>query len=185
MVYQCGDIILEALKSIDGFVDEIHCYDSCWMPKYSYIPYSNDDTQSVIEEFSKTSKSKIEYHKITSPTTEGRARIESIANIAEKDWVFVLDADEVVTRWDSNIRSILEQTNEPCYFIHWGNSSIFPICRFFRKEKGMGYHNNNPCFFDGKNVGDTKVNLICINVNHNTRKRRCTHASEFAQGPHP
>lgn len=184
LVFNCGDIILEALKSIDGLVNEIHCYDSCWIPIKAL--YSTDDTQSIIEEFAKTSKSKIEYHEIPSPTTEGRARKASIENVEEGDWVFVIDADEKVTRWDDNVRSILEQTTEEGYYYYWNNTSIFPTCRFFRKIKGMGYHSNNSCLPDNKELDkDHNLKPIGINVCHNTKQRRCPHASEYAQRPHP
>jgi hypothetical protein len=183
MVFNCGDIVLNALKSIDGLVDEIHCYDSLWIPAKTI--HSSDDTKSVIEEFAKTSKSKIDYQEIESPISEGKARAKSIENIAEGDWVFVLDADEWVTRWDADVRSILEKSTENGYYFYWENKSLFTTCRFFKKTNGMSYHFCNPCI-NGKNINDKGyLKGIGINVCHNIKKRRCPHASGFAQRPHP
>jgi len=186
MVYNCGDVVLEALKSLDGLVDEIRCCDSCWIPKFSGIPYSNDDTQSVIEKFAKTSKSKVEYIRLNSPTSEGKARVNALENIVEGDWVFVLDADERVIGWDSNVRSILEGTNEVGFLFYWDGKSIFPTCRFFRRINGMKYFTQNPCFSNDILLDKNhKLGPIAINVHHDTRKRRCPNASGYAQRPHP
>ena len=181
-VYNCGDMLLETLRSVDGKVDEIHCYDTCWLINSSTL-HSSDDTKQIIENFSKTSKTKADYIMLSSPMSEQKCRDASIENVAEGDWVFAIDSDEVVIRWDDNVRSILENTIEKGFFWYMDNH-MFPVCRLFRKEKCMKYFTCRVCDSKGKIL--QALYMININVRHDFNKRkREKHASETAQRPHP
>ncbi len=86
MVYNCGEVLPDTLKSIDGLVDEIHCFDG----RYAYhapveLLYSTDDTRMVIENFALTSKSKTIYNKLPSLMYEANARTFSIQDIKVGD----------------------------------------------------------------------------------------------------
>jgi len=181
LVYNCGDVLLNTLKSIDGKVDEIHCYDTCWLISPKTL-HSSDNTKTVIENFSITSKTKADYTELPSPMSEGHARTASIKNINDGDWVFVIDSDEVVTVWGDDIRSILETSNEKGYF-WFMEFSLFKLCRLFKKTKDMGY------FFctvmsGGKSLGELRA--ININIHHDYNKRKHEkRASGTAQRPHP
>jgi len=181
-VFNCGDTLLETLKSVDGKVDEIHCYDTCWLinPKTFH---SSDNTKEIIEKFSETSKTKADYIVLPSPMNEQKCRDISIENIADGDWVFAIDSDEVVTKWDTLIRLTLERTSEKGFY-WFMDGHLFPVCRLFRKEKGMKYFT---CRILSPN-GETLNNLgsIDIHVRHDYEKRkREKRASETAQRPHP
>lgn len=182
MIFNCGDVLLPCLQSMDGKVDEIHCFDSRWMP--AQTPHSIDDTKSVIEEFSRSSKSKAEYHELPSPTGEGKARTLSIENVTEGDWIFVLDSDERVVSWGNDIRSTLEQTKEFGYYFFM-DKSILGVCRLFRKINGMKYRYCNIHAPDGKILQETYRTIgIIIHHDYDARNRQ-PRASEHIQGPHP
>jgi len=181
LVYNCGDILLNTLKSIDGKVDEIHCYDTCWLPKPKTL-HSSDDTKEVIETFSKTSKTKADYTELPSPMSEQRARDSYLERIAEGDWVFSIDSDEVVTNWNDSVRQVLENTSEKGFF--WiMDGTRFRVCRLFKKEKGMKYFVHR---IASNNVLLDNLQTIDIQVHHDFNKqRREQHASLTAQRPHP
>lgn len=188
MVFNCGEVILDALKSIDGRVDEIHCFDSRWNSLYDInFPHSTDDTKSIIENFALTSKSKVKYKELPSPLWESHARTLSIEDIEEGDWVFVLDSDERIIEWDTNIRSILEQSNELAYYIFM-DKSFFSVCRFFKKTKEMKYVSGDR--ISSQNISyynmSEKFKPISINFLHDyTKRTRLSRASLYRQAPHP
>jgi glycosyltransferase involved in cell wall biosynthesis len=187
MVYNCGEVLPDTLRSIDGLVDEIRCFDG----RYAYHKpieslYSTDDTRAIIENFAFISKSKITYNQLPSPMYEADARTFSIQNIEVGDWVFVIDSDERVVKWGNDVRFTFEQTNELAYFIFM-NEQIYPVCRFFRKATGMEYYSGDKIASPTNKIFYTRqfkpIEIYCI---HEFKKR--THlppASTFAQGPHP
>ena len=180
LVYNCGDILINTLKSIDGKVDEIHCYDSCWLNKPKTL-HSSDNTKEVIENFSKTSKIKADYIELPSPTSEQRARDAYLENVVNGDWVFSIDSDEIVTEWNDNVRQILENTSEKGFF--WiMDGARFRVCRVFKKEKGMKYFVHRIAL---NGVLLNNLQTIGIYVHHDFSKRREQHASLTAQRPHP
>lgn len=186
MVYQCDDVVFGALQSIDGLVDEIRCFDSKWERMDQKMPiHSTDNTKAIIENFGFTSKSKVSYFELPSPTLEKLAHTASIEDIEEGDWIVHISSDERVLRWDLNVRSILEQTNEVYYRI-FINGIPHPFCRIYRKINGMWfYHNDRICSPDGKYYM-TNATLIGIDLYHNFGdKKKTPHASTFSQGPHP
>lgn len=181
LVYNCGDILLNTLKSIDGKVDEIHCYDSCWLIKSTSL-HSSDNTREVIENFSKTSITKADYIELPSPTSEQKARNGYLESIAEGDWVFSIDSDEIVTKWASNIHLILENTSEKGFY-WFMDGARFRICRLFRNEKGMKYFVHRIAL---NGVVLDNLQTINIHVHHEfNNQRREQHASYSAQRPHP
>jgi glycosyltransferase involved in cell wall biosynthesis len=188
MVFNCGEVILDALKSIDGLVDEIHCFDSRWnsIPN-EYGDHSSDDTKALIEKFAITSKSKIEYKELPSPLWESNARTLSIEDIKEGDWIFVIDSDERVIEWDNNIRFILEQSNELAYCISM-DKSFFSVCRFFKKTKDMKYISSDKISSQNISYYDImqKFKPITIDFLHDyTKRTRLSRASLYRQAPHP
>jgi glycosyltransferase involved in cell wall biosynthesis len=183
MVYNCGEVLLDTLKSVDGFVDEIHCFDG----RYAYHApvkslYSTDDTRTIIENFALTSKSKTTYNQLPVSMFESDARTYSIEDIEVGDWVFVIDSDERVIKWcDESLRE-----NKELAYLIFMDEHTYPVCRLFRKTFGMKYYSGdkitskNEIFHtrDFKSIG-----IYCI---HEFKKRsRQSPASTFAQGPHP
>jgi glycosyltransferase involved in cell wall biosynthesis len=209
MVFNCGDIILDTLKSLDGRVDEIHCYDGAWdyvqiemkKAKMNAADYSTDNTEVIIKQFALTSKSKVEYHKIQPHLREREARTKSIANIAEGDWVFVIDSDEKVIEWNDNIRFVLENENKDAYyFFEGGRRTIYLLkgnmgdgqftFRFFKKVSGMRYSGADTINSPKQNIHtiEYKKHLtpIGIVISHQWSKRKTQpHARQLGHRPHP
>lgn len=187
MVYNCGEVLPDTLKSIDGLVDEIHCFDG----RYAYHApveslYSTDDTRTIIENFALISKSKITYNKLPTSMYEADARTFSIENIEVGDWVFVIDSDERVVKWGDDVSSTLMQSNELAYFIFM-DEQIYPVCRLYKKAAGMEYYSGDRIASPKNRIFHTRqfkpLRIYCI---HEFKKRnRQPPASTFAQGPHP
>lgn len=187
MVYNCGEVLPDTLRSIDGLVDEIRCFDG----RYAYHApveslYSTDDTRTVIENFALTSKSKTIYNELPSLMYESSARTFSIKDIDEGDWVFVIDSDERVIKWSNDVSSILRQNNELAFLIFM-DEKLYPVCRFFRKTAGMEYYSGDKISSSINRIFHTRrfksLGIWCI---HEFKKRtRLPPASTFAQGPHP
>lgn len=204
MVYNCGDVLPETLKSLDGRVDEIFCFDGRWQ----YVKgnrilgpeppvYSNDDTREIIEKFGVTSKSKVSYFQLPPDLVEEKARTLTLDYIQDNDWVFVIDSDEIVVEWGDDVRSTLENSQEIGYYIysnnHFGKYNILAICRFYRKTDKIRYYLND-------RVHQKDIGFLCYSymkrhfkplhivmehrLTHGERKRM-PHASEYAHGPHP
>lgn len=181
LVYNCGDILLNTLKSIDGKVDEIHCYDSCWLPKPK-TSHSSDNTREVIENFSKISITKADYIELPSPTSEQKARNAYLEKITKGDWIFSIDSDEVVINWDAGVHQVLECTSERGFY-WFMDGTRFRVCRLFRNENGMKYFMHRIALDD---IILNNLQTIGIQVRHDFNKqRRERHASLTAQRPHP
>lgn len=173
MVYNCDDVVLGALQSIDGLVDEIRCFDSKWeRMEWSMSPHSTDNTKFIIENFALTSKSKTTYSELPSPTLRRIARAAAIATIEEGDWIFIIDSDERVTHW-CDIRSVLDQTNQLSFnvFINGKQDMSNHSCRLFKKTP------NGWC--------KKAINSVDINLSHSFEKKKVPHASEYSQHPRP
>jgi glycosyltransferase involved in cell wall biosynthesis len=184
MVYNCGEVLLDALKSIDGLVDEIHCFDG----RYAYHSssesfFSSDNTKEIIENFALTSKSRVSYNQLPFAMYETEARTISIEDIVEGDWVFVIDSDERVISWDNGIRSLLEGSKELAYFI-FAENTVYRVCRFFKKAKGMKYYYGDRLLSLNEEFKKRKFKTIGIHFIHVKRTREAS-ASGHAQGPHP
>lgn len=181
MVYNCGEVLPDTLKSIDGLVDEIRCFDG----RYSYIKskslYSTDDTREIVEKFALLSKSKTTYNQLPFSMFESEARTFSIRGIKEGDWVFVIDSDERVVKWDETIR----KSKEPSRSIFM-DDKLYPVCRLYRKISDMKYYGGDKISSPLVNFHDAKFKSIGIYCIHEFKKRtRQAPASTFAQGPHP
>lgn len=190
MVFNCDEVILDALKDLDGKVDEIHCYDGRWAyMHYTNEPHSTDKTKTIIEEFAKTSKSKIKYEKLPSSMWESDARTMSLKDVEIGDWVMVLDSDERLIEWNENIRIELEKSNKPCYTVNWEYKTSFKVCRFFKKVEGMKYVLTDRVYAPPHGVYNEYLRnnpvYIGITICHNRTKRKIPRASEFTQRPHP
>jgi glycosyltransferase involved in cell wall biosynthesis len=184
MVFNCGDVVLDTLKSIDGKVDEIRCFDNRWVyASEKYGNYSSDDTKVIIENFGLASKSKVSYIMLPSPLSEGKSRTLSIENIEEGDWVFVIDSDERVIEWNS---SGLGENSELGYCIFL-DKIILPICRLFKKMEGMKYFGDKIYSPTGKiyNVKEDFKSIEIVIQHYFKERKRQPRASTYAQGPHP
>jgi glycosyltransferase involved in cell wall biosynthesis len=148
-VYNCADTILTALQSIDGLVDEIRCYDGKWIGKDGPL-YSPDNTQQIIEEFAKVSKSKVSYWRFERPMYEWFFHNEILKGIENGDWLFKLDADEIILEWE-NVRETLEKSTEKAYRVCWHLFKPYaavPNAKFFRKTETLYYNLNHREIFD-------------------------------------
>lgn len=186
MVFNCESTILNTLKSVDGKVDEIHCYDGRWIFMPFNSNYSTDNTKSLIENFGQKSKSKIEYHQLPASISEGKSRTLSIENVLEEDWIFVIDSDEVVVNWKEDVRPILEQSKERAY-LFFEDNSVYSVCRLFRKITGMKYFEDKICAPDfGVYSVENIPSTVGIVIHHNYKGRNSNYrASNFSRKPHP
>lgn len=116
-VYNCADVILDTLKSIDGLVDEILCVDGRWIGMEG-PDYSNDGTRDIILKFGITAKSQVFY--ITLPVShQWKARTLSLSYLDEGDWAIMIDSDEMVVEWGDDVRATLENSTEKAYRMCW------------------------------------------------------------------
>ena len=116
-VYNSADVVLEALKSIDGKVDEILCLDGRWIGT-SGLDHSTDGTEEIVLSFSEHSKSRV-YYTRSRPMHQWEARTESLKFCGDNDWAIFLDSDEIITKWDDDVRKTLETSNEKTYRLYW------------------------------------------------------------------
>jgi hypothetical protein len=147
-VYECGDVVLTALKSIDGKVDEIRCYDGRWVG-HDGADYSTDNTEEVILKFAEYSKSKIFYRKLV-PAYEWEFHNKIFKDIADGDWVFKLDSDEIILEWE-NVRETLENSTEKAYRVCWHLFKPYaavPNAKFYRKSATLHQDKNHREIFD-------------------------------------
>jgi hypothetical protein len=117
MTYQCSEVILPCLQSIDGKVDEIMCFDGRWHG-IEGPDHSDDGTDKVIEEFAKISKSKVSYIQL-SVMHQHESRTESLKYLNNGDWGLIIDSDEYIVEWGDDVRKTLENFNEKVYRMHW------------------------------------------------------------------
>jgi len=116
-VYNCADVILESLKSIDGKVDEIICVDGRWIG-IEGADRSTDDTQKIILKFSAHSKSSV-FYTLLPVMHQWEARTESLKFAENGSWIILLDSDELVIEWGDEVRSTLENSTEKTYRMCW------------------------------------------------------------------
>jgi glycosyltransferase involved in cell wall biosynthesis len=122
-VYNCADVVLEALKSIDGKMDEILCLDGRWIGT-SGLDHSTDETQKIILEFSIHSKSQV-FYILLRPMHQWESRTAAFKYLNDGDWAIFLDSDEIITMWGDDVRQTLETSSEKAYRIYW---SFHKLC---------------------------------------------------------
>lgn len=186
MVFNCGDVVGRALASLDGRVDEIHCFDSRWIT-FTCVSanHSTDNTREVIEEFAKTSESKIFYHLAPEHMEEWEGRTYSLSCTQNGDWVFVFDADETIKEFPENLRAMLEQSTERGYrTLKAETGTPHTVCRLFRKIEGMYYTKQDKLCapdvkYDKWYMKDHFKMSGIVFLNDLKEKRRVPHASTF------
>jgi glycosyltransferase involved in cell wall biosynthesis len=132
-VYNCDDVVLRALESIDDKVDEIRCYDGRWIG-HNGADHSIDNTEQVILKFAEHSQSKVFYKKLE-PAYEWAFHNEILKDIVDNDWIFKLDSDEIILEW-LNVRETLDNSTEKAYRVCWGMFKTYaavPNAKFYRK----------------------------------------------------
>lgn len=151
LVFNSADTILDCLKSIDGKVDEILCFDGRWKGFDYPSDHSTDETQKIILKFSMSSKSQVYY--VALPVMhQHEARTEAINQVINGDWIISLDSDEVFIKIPENIKEILTNTNEKGYRI-CGNGrecsyATHPTFRLVKKTEGMHWSTDHRRVFD-------------------------------------
>jgi WD40 repeat protein len=163
LTYNSADTILDCLKSVDGKVDEIHCYDGRWEGFPYPSDHSDDDTQNLILKFAMTAKSTIYF--ISLPIMhQHEARTESMSRVENGDWIFTLDADEFVKIWDGKvIRELIEETTERGFKICCRYPKVYaayPTYRFFYKTPNIHFSTDHRRIFDENG----EVDLAHFNV---------------------
>lgn len=114
-VYNCSDVVLKALQSIDGLVDEIKCFECRWIG-HNGPNNSPDDTIAVIKEWREKAKTKVTlYH--FDPMYEWESYNEILKGVDIGDWVFQFSSDEEILEWGKDVREILSVTNEKAFRI--------------------------------------------------------------------
>jgi glycosyltransferase involved in cell wall biosynthesis len=148
-VYNCADVILASLQSIDGKVDEIRCFDGRWVG-HEGSDYSTDLTERIIKIFGEHSRSKVFYNKVL-PMREWESKNKMIENIEDGDWIYFHDSDEVILEWE-NVRETLNYSIEGAYRVccHMFKSyAAVPNAKFFKKTEGVHFDRNHREIFDG------------------------------------
>ena len=154
-VFNCDDVILESLKSIDDKVDEIHCCDGRWSARNG-PDCSTDNTEQVIKAFAEHSKSKVTY-KCYPPMHEWEARNAMAKDVADGDWIFFLDSDEIVLEW-VNVRETIATSTEKAYrvcCVLFKTYAAVPNAKFYRKTSTLYYNFNHREIFDKDGWIDT------------------------------
>lgn len=168
-VYNSADVVLEALKSIDGKVDEIVCFDGRW-EGYTGPDHSDDGTEKIVAEFAKTSKTKIYYLKL--PVLHQWQARTTVLNMADNgDWTIILDSDEIIIEWGDDVRSTLENSTEKAYRVCW---TIFKPCsampvayRCVKKTEYLRCSTNHRRLFDEQGELDIlHAPIIHIVIDH-------------------
>lgn len=149
MVYQCDDVILSCLQSIDGKVDSIFCFDGRWHG-IEGPDYSTDKTQEIIIEFSKISKSKVSY--IQLPVLhQWESRTAAFKYLDNGAWGIVIDSDEIVTEWGDDVRTTLENSTEKAYRMCWMKYDVnkaYLRYGVLRKTKSLHWSTDHRRLFD-------------------------------------
>lgn len=183
MVYQSADVVLDALKSFDGYPDEIICFDGRWKG-YIGPDHSDDGTKEIVEEFAKTSKSKISYFQLPI-LHQWQARTQALKHLENGDWAIVIDSDEKLLEWTLEVNDFLRASNAKAYricfsaFKVWG---AFSTPRIFRKTETTHYSTDHRRIFDK----DGEVNFQYIPIIHivtdhqtNAKLKKMRNASEM------
>ena len=167
-VYNCADVVLEALKSIDGKVDEVLCLDGRWTGT-SGLDHSTDETEEIILNFSEHSKSRVCYTRLR-PMHQWEARSESLKFCGNGDWAIFLDSDEIITMWGDDVRQTLEVSNEKAYRIYW---SFHKLCAvhlrygIIKKTETVHWSTDHRRVFDKDGEVDiVHAPIINIVINH-------------------
>jgi glycosyltransferase involved in cell wall biosynthesis len=154
LVYNSAETIIDCLKSIDGKVDEILCFDGKW-EGFSYTSDRSDDgTRDIILAFAVDSKSLVRY--IGMPVLhQHEARTRSINQLINGDWIFSIDTDESIILFPENLREILENTKEDVkgYRICVRKPiavSAYPTFRLVRKTEGLRFSTDHRRVFNNE-----------------------------------
>lgn len=154
-IYNCSDVILGCLQSIDGLVDEIKCFNGRWAVRDG-PDYSPDNTEDLIREWGKTSKSKVIIYRLTPNLYEWEFHNEILKTIENGDWLFKIDSDEVVMEW-VNVRETLDSTAKAyrvCCVLFKPYAAV-PNAKFYRKTPSLHYDHNHREIFDEDGWIDT------------------------------
>lgn len=148
-VYQGADVVFEALKSIDGKVDRILCFDGKWHG-YTGPDHSTDETQKIILEFSMSSKSQVYY--IALPVLhQWQARTLALTYLQNNDWAVTIDADEMIIEWEDNVRNILMNSDIKAYRVCWVRYKPYagvPTPRCVKKTETLHWSTDHRRLFD-------------------------------------
>lgn len=149
-IYNCSDVIVKALDSIDGKVNEIMCFDGRWVG-HDGPDYSPDNTIDIINEWAKTSKTKVSIFRIEPIYHEWEFHNEILKHINNGDWILKLDSDELILEWGPNVYSILGRSTEKAhrvYFQFFKPYALLPNAKLYRKSETLHYDLNHREIFD-------------------------------------
>jgi hypothetical protein len=189
-VYQSADVVLEALKSIDGKVDRILCFDGRW-EGYTGPDHSIDETQKIILGFSMYSKSPIFYIAL-SVMHQWQARTTALKYLQNGDWSIVLDADERIVEWGDDVHNILDHSNTKVFRICWSKfkpyASMPVTSRCIKKTEHLRFSTNHRRMFDEQGEIDIQHSpIIHIVIDHQLladKKKLRTSSEEYKHWLH-
>jgi glycosyltransferase involved in cell wall biosynthesis len=168
-IYNCSDVVLKALASIDGKVDEIKCFDGRWVG-HDGPDYSPDNTIDLIKEWGKTSKTRVSIYRIEPKFHEWEFHNEILKYIDNGDWILKLDSDEIILEWDENTGRILQFSDEKAYRVFWHffkPYTALPNAKLFRKTETLYYDRNHREIYDGSGWIDVpRAPMIRIVFDH-------------------
>lgn len=172
-VYQHADVVLNALNSLDGKVDEILCFDGRWHG-YTGPDHSNDGTKELITEFAKTHE-KVKY--IELPVAhQNEARTMALDYVQTGDWIFFLDADEILFEVDEYLHNILEESKVNQYRVcmeFYRNFSAMPTARLLKKREGLKFTTDHRRMFDKSGEIDfIHAPIIHMVIKHHLSKEK-------------
>ncbi|GEM_PF-6206945 len=187
-VYNCSDVILESLKSIDGKVDEIRCYDGRWFG-HDGADYSIDNTPEIICKFAEESVSKVTYKRVP-PMYEWEFYNEVLKEIEDGDWVIRLDSDEIILEW-VNVFETLVNSKEKAYRICWEMDKPYaavPNAKFYKKTSTLHLDHNHREIFDESGWIDTArapiLHIVYAHVKKAMTKKARPIMSEYEKRLH-
>ncbi len=191
-------LIADSIRSVKAYVDGFVIYDSAFIVNPISATHSTDRTREICEKVCVPLP--LTYIEATEKTTLQTARTRCQEQVAEGDWVLIIDADECLYGNHKDILAILEQIKTgqlqkvvsfPVYttavLFHGMGKDMPPdqyelnpvintgdyMTRFFQNEKGMYWQDLGLRDKTGYMVIDGKRNRTdkMFIINHHTRQR--------------
>jgi len=164
--YNSAETIVPCLESLNGKVDLILCFDAKWHGFPYPSLYSDDKTEFLINCLN-SSWLPIQYIKLPSPIDQVRMRSVMVGSVPEGNWILNIDADEIITHWDGDIKAILESTKENGFRVcqkYQKERCATTTLRLVKKTQGLHYTNDHREVEDNNGVIDVHRFPVLTNI---------------------